>query len=120
MKIGILLENPIQVGGGFNQAINAIVQLQRIIGKQHEVVAFTTIKANLQHLKRLEVPAEYLPAAGRLSRIALAVLRRLSRKEIGKQNRKCAAESRHGSGVFRYPFLNSELFPQAQLHHDRP
>ncbi len=84
MKIGILLENPIQVGGGFNQAINAIVQLQRIIGKQHEVVAFTTIKANLQHLKRLEVPAEYLPAAGRLSRIALAVLRRLSRKEIGK------------------------------------
>ncbi|QND39831.1 glycosyltransferase family 4 protein [Rhizobium leguminosarum bv. viciae] len=84
MKIGILLENPIQVGGGFNQAINAIVQLQRIIGKQHEVVAFTTIKANLQHLKRLGVPAEYLPAAGRLSRIALAVLRRLSRKEIGK------------------------------------
>jgi glycosyltransferase involved in cell wall biosynthesis len=84
MKIGILLENPIQVGGGFNQAINAIVQLQRIIGKQHEVVAFTTIKANLQHLKRLEVPAEYLPASGRLSRIALAVLRRLSRKEIGK------------------------------------
>ncbi|TBD26518.1 glycosyltransferase family 4 protein [Rhizobium ruizarguesonis] len=84
MKIGILLENPIQVGGGFNQAINAIVQLQRIIGKQHEVVAFTTIKANLQHLKRLGVPAEYLPAAGRLSGIALAVLRRLSRKEIGK------------------------------------
>ncbi|NKL30207.1 glycosyltransferase [Rhizobium leguminosarum bv. viciae] len=84
MKIGILLENPIQVGGGFNQAINAIVQLQRIIGKQHEVVAFTTIKANLLHLKRLGVPAEYLPAAGRLSRIALAVLRRLSRKEIGK------------------------------------
>ncbi|MGO8372478.1 glycosyltransferase family 4 protein [Rhizobium ruizarguesonis] len=84
MKIGILLENPIQVGGGFNQAINAIVQLQRIMGKQHEVVAFTTIKANLQHLKRLGVPAEYLPAAGRLSRIALAVLRRLSRKEIGK------------------------------------
>ncbi|MBY3044775.1 glycosyltransferase family 4 protein [Rhizobium leguminosarum] len=84
MKIGILLENPIQVGGGFNQAINAIVQLQRIIGKQHEVVAFTTIKANLQHLKRLGVPAEYLPVAGRLSRIALAVLRRLSRKEIGK------------------------------------
>ncbi|MGO7585966.1 glycosyltransferase family 4 protein [Rhizobium ruizarguesonis] len=84
MKIGILLENPIQVGGGFNQAINAIVQLQRIIGKQHEVVAFTTIKANLQHLKRLGVPAEHLPAAGRLSRIALAVLRRLSRKEIGK------------------------------------
>ncbi|MBA1349006.1 glycosyltransferase family 1 protein [Rhizobium sp. WYCCWR 11146] len=84
MKIGILLENPIQVGGGFNQAINAIVQLQRIIGKQHEVVAFTTIKANLQHLKRLGVPAEYLPAAGRLSRIALAVLRRSIRKEIGK------------------------------------
>jgi glycosyltransferase involved in cell wall biosynthesis len=84
MKIGILLENPIQVGGGFNQAINAIVQLQRIIGKQHEVVAFTTIKANLQHLKRLGVPAEYLPAAGRLSRIALAVLRRLIHKEIGK------------------------------------
>lgn len=84
MKIGILLENPIHVGGGFNQAINAIVQLQRIIGKQHEVVAFTTIKANLQHLKRLGVPAEYLPAAGKPSRIALAVLRRLVHKEIGK------------------------------------
>ncbi|ANL64504.1 glycosyltransferase family 1 protein [Rhizobium phaseoli] len=84
MKIGILLENPIQVGGGFNQAINAIVQLQRIVGKQHQVVAFTTIKANLQHVKRLGVSAEYLPAAGKPSRIALAVLRRSIRKEIGK------------------------------------
>lgn len=84
MKIGILLENPIQVGGGFNQAINAIVQLQRIIGKQHEVLVFTTIKASLQHLKRIGVPAAYLPAAGRPSRIALAVLRRLAHKEIGK------------------------------------
>ncbi|PDT37254.1 glycosyltransferase [Rhizobium sp. M10] len=82
MKIGILLENPIHVGGGFNQAINAIVQLQRIIGKQHEVVAFTTIKANLQHLMRLGVHARHLPISGPtgLPRFARAVLRRLGKE----------------------------------------
>ncbi|MGR9280163.1 glycosyltransferase [Rhizobium johnstonii] len=92
MKIGILLENPIHVGGGFNQALNAILQLQRIIGKQHEVVAFTTIEANLQHLERLGVHAQHLSMAGPagLRRIARAVLRRLGRKESG--NARMAAK----------------------------
>ncbi|QND15471.1 glycosyltransferase family 4 protein [Rhizobium leguminosarum bv. trifolii] len=92
MKIGILLENPIHVGGGFNQALNAILQLQRIIGKQHEVVAFTTIEANLQHLERIGVHAQHLSIAGPagLRRIARAVLRRLGRKESG--NARMAAK----------------------------
>jgi glycosyltransferase involved in cell wall biosynthesis len=92
MKIGVLLENPIHVGGGFNQALNAILQLQRIIGKQHEVVAFTTIEANLQHLERLGVHAQHLSIAGPvgLRRIARTVLRRLGRKESG--NARMAAK----------------------------
>lgn len=79
MKIGILLENPVHVGGGFNQALNAILQLKRIVGQHHQVVVYTTISSNLDYLRRLQIDAAWLSThrAPQTGRIMRAVRRRL-------------------------------------------
>lgn len=80
MKIAVLLENPISVGGGFNQALNAILQLQRVCGDRHQLRVYTTIPANLPHIRSLQIDVACLTSSGMLGalrRIVRAVARRV-------------------------------------------
>lgn len=53
MKIIALLENEITSGGGFNQALNVILQMKRICEGCFEFEVFTTNIENVNHLKRI-------------------------------------------------------------------
>jgi glycosyltransferase involved in cell wall biosynthesis len=91
VKIAVLLENPINVGGGFNQALNAILQLRRLVGERHTVVVYTTIHANLEHLERLKIDAAILTSEAVLvDRVIRGVSRRigLNQGDQGKAARR--------------------------------
>jgi len=57
MKIIAVIENQIGSGGGFNQAVNAILQMQRICDGRFGFEVVTTRKENLQYLKKLGLNA---------------------------------------------------------------
>jgi glycosyltransferase involved in cell wall biosynthesis len=57
MKIIAILENEITSGGGFNQALNAILQMKRICQGRFEFEVLTTRPENLPHLKILNLNA---------------------------------------------------------------
>lgn len=57
MKIIAVLETEISVGGGFNQALNAILQMQRICQGKFEFEVFTTKAENINYLKSLDIKA---------------------------------------------------------------
>jgi glycosyltransferase involved in cell wall biosynthesis len=60
MKIIALLESEIISGGGFNQALNAILQMKRICAGRFEFEVFTTVKENIQTLEKLGLTANFL------------------------------------------------------------
>ena len=61
MKIVALLESEITSGGGFYQALNAILQMKRICENRFEFVVLTTIKENILPLEKLGVTADFMP-----------------------------------------------------------
>ena len=52
MKIIAILENKIDAGGAFNQALNAIMQMRRICEGRFEFEVFSTMKENIDDLKK--------------------------------------------------------------------
>jgi len=50
LKLGVILEKKISVGGGFNQSITAALQILRIAPEQYAVEIYTTIASNIQTL----------------------------------------------------------------------
>lgn len=61
MKIIALLENEITSGGGFNQALNSIIQMKRICENHFQFAVFSTIEKNIPTLARLSVTADFMP-----------------------------------------------------------
>jgi glycosyltransferase involved in cell wall biosynthesis len=61
IKIIALIDNKIDAGGGFNQAINSIINLRDISKKGFILEVITTRKINLIYLKQLEINASYIP-----------------------------------------------------------
>ena len=57
MKVVTVLENSITAGGGFNQALNAILQMQLICKGQFEFEVFTTKLENIAHLEKFGISA---------------------------------------------------------------
>lgn len=57
MKVVAVLENSVSSGGGFNQALNAILQMERICNGRFEFEVFTTNPENINHLDKLGVNA---------------------------------------------------------------
>ena len=53
MKVIAILENTITVGGGFNQGLNAILQMKKICERHFEFEVFTTNVENIKHLKKI-------------------------------------------------------------------
>ncbi len=55
MKIIAILDNLIGAGGGFDQALNAIVQMQRLSSNRFDFEVFTTQENNVEFLNRLDI-----------------------------------------------------------------
>ena len=59
MKVVALLKNSISWGGGFNQALNAIVQMARLAEGNFEFVVLTSQMENISVLERLGIGAQF-------------------------------------------------------------
>jgi glycosyltransferase involved in cell wall biosynthesis len=55
LKIIAIIDSEIGAGGGFDQALNAIVQMKRIACNRFEFEVFTTKKTNVEFLTRLGI-----------------------------------------------------------------
>lgn len=55
IKIIAILDNAIGVGGGFDQSINAIIQMQKLSSNRFIFEIFTTKKSNVPFLNRLDI-----------------------------------------------------------------
>ena len=53
MKIIAIIEKPIASGGGFNQALNAIQQMNRLSVDKFDFSVVTPTKENIYYLKKL-------------------------------------------------------------------
>lgn len=74
MKVIAILENLVTAGGGFNQALNAILQMKRICDGRFEFEVFTTWIENVEYLSKIGIDATgfSLSLADRLlSKVAL-------------------------------------------------
>ncbi|MBE9488795.1 MAG: glycosyltransferase [Bacteroidetes bacterium] len=60
MKIIAVLESKITGGGAFNQALNAIVQMERICKGQFEFEVFSTHSENIKELEKLNVKCSFV------------------------------------------------------------
>ena len=60
MKIIAIIEKPITYGGGFNQALNAIQQMNRLSIDKFEFSVVNTTKENIIHLKQLKIESDYI------------------------------------------------------------
>ena len=80
MKIAIYLNSKVDNGGGFNQALNAILQMG-ILAKQHfELIVVTTVRENIQYLEKLDVQADYVKSTVTDKLTAFLALSTLGRK----------------------------------------
>ena len=59
MKVIAVLEGTDARGGGFNQALNAIVQMRRLCEGRFDFEVFTDVRSNLEHLSKLGVAATH-------------------------------------------------------------
>jgi glycosyltransferase involved in cell wall biosynthesis len=60
MKIIAIIEKPITSGGGFNQALNAIEQMNRISVDKFDFSVVTPTKENIYSLKKLNIKTSYV------------------------------------------------------------
>lgn len=85
MKIAAILELSVTAGGGFNQALNAILQMNHLTSGKFDFVVYTTISANTSYLDRLGVAAKYFQPAPKgkdfVSRFLSRIDRRLRRSK---------------------------------------
>ena len=59
MKIIAVLEVPITSGGGFNQALNTVQQLSKLLKGKFEFSVVSTSKENINYLNLLKIEADY-------------------------------------------------------------
>lgn len=53
MKVGVVVVEPVQSGGGFNQALNAVAQIGRLSDSRFEVAVYCFYEESLPLLRRL-------------------------------------------------------------------
>lgn len=81
MKIVALLENLITSGGGFNQSLNAILQMKRLCDNRFDFEVVTTIQDNISTLRRLDIKADFIPI-GTFARLLSIFVRMPSGQKI--------------------------------------
>ena len=61
MKIGAFLDQKIDAGGGFQQSLNAAIQMKKICEGCYDFCVYTSVKSNLTILDELGLPSYHLP-----------------------------------------------------------
>ena len=59
MKIAVLLENTVFVGGGFNQSLNSILQIDKLKPENTELLILNRHKENISILKKFDLKVEH-------------------------------------------------------------
>jgi glycosyltransferase involved in cell wall biosynthesis len=77
IRVAVILEQRIALGGGYQQSLNAALQIKRISSAVCEPIFLTTIKDNIAVLRAYGLPAQHMNLS-RLTRIRLHLRRLLS------------------------------------------
>lgn len=77
MKIGVVLDQQIQSGGGFQQSLNAIRQLQRICPPGISIELFTSVASNVDH-PQLAGRQVHIVRRGGVDRLKVTILANLA------------------------------------------
>jgi len=94
MKIAVIIETSLGTGGGFDQALNATLQMQRLCSGRYGFEVFTSKPGNIEILARLGVAAEqiYVTISDRsLARVVNSALWHIVQRRlrfVGKIERK--------------------------------
>ena len=59
MKIIAILEVSITAGGGFNQSLNAVLQMKALLDGKYDFSVVSTNKENVNYLKQLKIDTEF-------------------------------------------------------------
>jgi len=62
LKIAIYLNSAVDSGGGFNQALNAILQMRRVAESHFDFIVVTTVYDNVHYLAQMDIQATYVKA----------------------------------------------------------
>jgi glycosyltransferase involved in cell wall biosynthesis len=60
MKIAAILDNTVDVGGGYNQSVNAILQIHRLCANRFKLDVYTTDKQNVKILQEIGINASFI------------------------------------------------------------
>jgi len=60
MKIVAILESSVTSGGGFNQSLNAILQMQRLVADNFQFSVITSVKENIEYLQNFSIKSQYV------------------------------------------------------------
>ena len=77
IRVAVILEQPITLGGGYQQSLNAALQISRISSAICEPIFLTPIRGNLDALRAYGLDARHLPLT-RLARVRMKLRRLLS------------------------------------------
>jgi glycosyltransferase involved in cell wall biosynthesis len=84
MKIGVILEQDISLGGGFQQALSILTLLNNVQSGENEFVFYTTNSRNIDVLNSCHITVNYLPCGFFTKSFALLKRNRLATKYIGR------------------------------------
>lgn len=59
MRIAAILDHDVSSGGGFNQSLNAIIQMERLCEGQFEFSVYTTVRENISYLQQHGIASKY-------------------------------------------------------------
>lgn len=80
MKIAAIIDIPVTVGGGFNQALNAILQMARLAEGRFEYVVFTSEPDNISYLSKLGISAKAFRVGWKDRFISICALEEIGRR----------------------------------------
>ena len=103
MKIGVILEQDISAGGGFQQALSILSLLSTVECGDDKFAFYTTNAKNIDVLKSHQITATYLPCGMLTKLIALLKRNRLVTKYLSR------FFSDYGSNAFEKFLINDDV-----------
>lgn len=80
MKIAAVLENSVTAGGGFNQALNAILQMDRLAKENFDFVVFSSVAENIPALEKLGIATKMFKAGWKDQLLSFCAINQFGRR----------------------------------------
>lgn len=80
MKIAAVLENSVTAGGGFNQALNAILQMARLAKDNFDFVVFSSVAENIPALEKLGITTKLFKAGWKDQLLSFCAVNQVGRR----------------------------------------